>query len=719
MRGVLWSLTTQAALVALIVAVATTVALLLRSQRPLYVRYAFFAIAVATYYTTALLAALVGDGAVLASSRLISGGALVIAAVFFFDAILGEAGSVARARRRRTVFVGVLVAVVGATPLAQQLVVNGLLAAVILAVLAERAFAVLRRAREVESAAERARLRTLGYGGVVALLAYCCDLAALAGWSVPAVGGLLVAVYLYFISQALLLQRLLDLHELLGKALVFGTLALLLALVYGLLYVWVGERRGLFLSNTLVASSLILILFEPLKTYLEETATRVFFREHVTFARALRKIVRDLATVIELPQAIDTVLDQIYDSKRATHTAAFLLDQDGMGFVLQGHRGPRPTALLEGKAHPVVFAHLMKAQTPLLREAVVRRLAEAKGGAALTEGDVADAAKAKALPAAGPALDEALLRGLEALKADLVVPIRSGNAVVGLLTLKDERLSEAYASDEIAALIEVADQLAITVENSRLFGLLRERDRLAALGEMSAGLAHEIRNPLAAIKGAAQELDPKKIGGDEGELMQIIIDEVDRLNSVVTEFLDYARPFRGTFVPLSVNDAVKKTAQLMAHDLPKDVQLDVQLEDGLPDVNGDAERLQQVLINLILNAAEAMDRKGRITLSTQAAADAGDAALLGLKDRAQFVEVRVKDTGPGIPQKVLEQIFIPFYTTKPNGTGLGLALCQRIVQHHGGNIEVRSSEGRGAVFIIRLPSLGARKSAPPAELAAS
>jgi two-component system, NtrC family, sensor histidine kinase HydH len=658
----------------------------------------------------------VGDGAVLASSRLIAGGALVIAAVFFFDAILGEAGSVARARRRRTVVVGAAVAVIGATPLAREIVVNGVLAVIVLAVLAERAFAVLRRAWEVESNAERTRLRYLGYGGIGALLGYACDLASLAGWHVPAVGGLLVAVYLYFISQALLLQRLLDLHELLGKALVFGTLALLLALVYGLLYVWVGERRGLFLSNTLVASSLILILFEPLKTYLEETATRVFFREHLTFARSLRRLVRDLATVIELPQAIDTVLDELYDSKRATHTSIYLLDQDGMGFVLQGHRGPRPTALLEGKAHPVVFAHLMKAQTPLLREAVARRLGEAKSGDALTDGEQGDQAKQKSLPQGGPALDEALLRGLEALKADLVVPIRSGNAVVGLTTLKDERLSEAYASDEIAALIEVADQLAITVENSRLFGLLRERDRLAALGEMSAGLAHEIRNPLAAIKGAAQELDPRRIGGDDGELMQIIIDEVDRLNSVVTEFLDYARPFRGTFIPLSVNDAVKKTAQLMKQGVPHDVELEVALEDGLPDVNGDAERLQQVLINLILNAADAMGNKGKITLSTAAAADTADAALLGLKDRAQFVEVRVRDTGPGIPQKVLEQIFIPFYTTKPHGTGLGLALCQRIVQHHGGNIEVRSSEGRGTTFIVRLPSLGARKSAPPLDV---
>jgi signal transduction histidine kinase len=245
-----------------------------------------------------------------------------------------------------------------------------------------------------------------------------------------------------------------------------------------------------------------------------------------------------------------------------------------------------------------------------------------------------------------------------------------------------------------------------------LFGLLRERDRLAALGEMSAGLAHEIRNPLAAIKGAAQELDPGRVGGDDGELMQIIIDEVNRLNTVVVEFLDYARPFRGTFVALSANDAVKRTVQLMQHDLRKEgseVELTLDLQEDLPDVSGDAERLQQVLINLVLNAADAMKRKGKITVSTKKSADMTDAALWTLKEPKQFVEVRVKDEGPGIAPQLLEQIFIPFFTTKARGTGLGLALCQRIVQHHGGSMEVRSVEGHGATFVIRLPAVPQKK----------
>ncbi|OGQ25285.1 MAG: hypothetical protein A2138_16755 [Deltaproteobacteria bacterium RBG_16_71_12] len=681
-------------------AVATTIALLLRTRRPLTVRFAAMAASVAAYYTGVLGSAIAGDRLALLSARVIAGGFIVVTASIFFDTILGEISGVARRRRRVPFAIAALVVVTGMTPWVREPWVSGPLVALVVLTLALRVRAVLARAARVDSQAERTRLRYLGIGGLVALLASQLDVLAAVGVGAPAIGGIVVAVYLYFISQALLKSRLLDLHELLGKALVFGTLALLLALVYGALNIAIGDRRGLFLSTTMVASSLILILFEPAKAALEEAAARIFFREQLTFARGLRRLVRDLQTVIELPSALNTVLDEIYDSKRATHAGVWLLERDGMSFVLQGHRGPPPAKLLDAKTHPALFAHLLKSQTPVLREAIARRLVEPEKSKEALTGDQ---------PRPAPTTqDEALVRGLDALNADLVVPLRAQGGVAGLLCLRDERLADAFASDEIAALIEVADQLAITIENSRLFGVLRERDRLAALGEMSAGLAHEIRNPLAAIKGAAQELDPKRIGGDDGELMQIIIDEVNRLNVVVTEFLDYARPFRGTFVPMSLNDAVRRTTQLMQHDLA-DVEMVVELQSDLPDVSGDAERLQQVMINLILNAADAMGRKGRLTITTKTSADLSDLALWSLKGPRMFVEVRIKDEGPGIPTRLLEQIFIPFFTTKARGTGLGLALCQRIIQHHGGAIEVRSIEGHGATFVVRLPALPQKK----------
>jgi signal transduction histidine kinase len=693
-----FTLQTLSSLVAITLGIATPLALLLRSTRTSTLRFAMFALSIAAYHGALLTTALVDDVGYAAQARALAGAAVYVTATQFLDAVLGESTARARRRWRFVVAAGAIGAIVGVSPLVRFMPVAVLLATFVIGALGWRVATVLWRAAHVESAAERTRLFTLGIGGVACLVTSSLDLLALAHVPVPSVGGFALAAYLYFIMQALIVRRLLDLHELLGKALVFGATALLLASVYGVLVVWMGEAEGAFLANTVVAASLVLVLFDPLRTVLEETATRVFFREQLSFAVDLRRLVQVLQTTIELRSAIDVTLDALYDSKRVTHASLFLVENDGMGFVLQSHRGPSPVAVLEGKAHPVVFAHLLKAATPLLREALTRRAVDVRAESLTDEG------QKKPLAA-----DEAFLRGLDALQADLVVPLRAGTSIVGLLCLKDERLSDAYASDEIAALMELADQLAINVENSRLFGLLRERDRLATLGEMSAGLAHEIRNPLAAIKGAAQVLDPARIGGDDGELMQIIVDEVDRLNTVVSGFLDYARPFRGTFSAVSVNDAARRTAQLMAHDLGADVKLAIDLRDDVPDVNGDAERLQQVLINLILNAADAMQRKGTITISTSVVSDGPDRASLEGRKPARSVELRVRDDGPGIAKATLEQIFIPFFTTKERGTGLGLALCQRIVQHHGGTIEVRSSEGRGTTFVIRLPAIESRR----------
>src|SRR6185437_14926316 len=237
----------------------------------------------------------------------------------------------------------------------------------------------------------------------------------------------------------------------------------------------------------------------------------------------------------------------------------------------------------------------------------------------------------------------------------------------------------------------------------------KERDRLAALGQMAAGLAHEIRNPLGSIKGAAQFLQPSLRAGvaspaGEGtkEFLDIIVEEVNRLNKIVSQFLDYARPYRGEQKPLEVADVLKKTLSL----LPKDPQESGALEvvtsfaDKMPPVRADAEQLLQVFLNLSLNAIQAIPAggaAGKVYISTalRRATRRGAAAA--------FLEVRFRDTGVGIPAGDLKNLFIPFFTTKDKGTGLGLPISQRIIENHGGTIEVRSQPGEGATFTVLLP----------------
>jgi two-component system, NtrC family, sensor histidine kinase HydH len=246
------------------------------------------------------------------------------------------------------------------------------------------------------------------------------------------------------------------------------------------------------------------------------------------------------------------------------------------------------------------------------------------------------------------------------------------------------------------------------LENSKLYEKIRERDRLAALGEMAAGLAHEIRNPLGAIKGAAQCLDPKRLPGEDGEFLGVIVEEVNRLNGVVTAFLDYARPLKQSFGPTDLNEVVTRTMRLIQNDVPKQIELAVQMDLTVPRVDADAEQLKQVLINLVQNAVQAIgEAGGRITVGTVKPDRFGE--FRG--NMNEFVEVRVSDTGPGIPLDQQQHIFVPFFTTKQKGTGLGLAICQRIVKNHGGTISVHSKPGEGCTFVIRLPALPAEPQA--------
>ena len=266
--------------------------------------------------------------------------------------------------------------------------------------------------------------------------------------------------------------------------------------------------------------------------------------------------------------------------------------------------------------------------------------------------------------------------------------------------LRDERLRNAFGIDDIDQFRTLAAQIAITLENSRVYERMKERDRLAALGEMAAGLAHEIRNPLGAIKGAAQLLvgpDGRPIGdtSESVEFIGIIVDEVNRLNRVVSQFLDYARPYKGELSEIDVGEVVKKTLALLEQEAAGKVAIDATFAEGLPQVRADAEQLRQVFLNLGLNAIQAMTDGGRLSVST--------AKRPGRRGAPASVEIRFRDTGPGIPRERLRNLFIPFFTTKEKGTGLGLPISQRIVTQHGGTIEVRSEPGKGSTFTVLLP----------------
>jgi signal transduction histidine kinase len=251
----------------------------------------------------------------------------------------------------------------------------------------------------------------------------------------------------------------------------------------------------------------------------------------------------------------------------------------------------------------------------------------------------------------------------------------------------------------------LAVQIGVVIDNSRQYRRMQERDRLAALGQMAAGLAHEVKNPLGAIKGAAQllsdPLDRTRLGSVELEFVGIILEEVERLDRVVGSVLDYARPSKGELGAVDLNAVVRRTVTLLATDRAEDCEIVTQLSGDLPPVRADAEQLRQVLINLVRNAVQAMGGQGTVQVST--AIHAEPPAAISSAPAGEWAEVSVRDAGPGIAPQVLKNLFVPFFTTKDRGTGLGLAISQRMVEDMGGRIEVMSHLGDGATFTVLLP----------------
>ena len=289
-----------------------------------------------------------------------------------------------------------------------------------------------------------------------------------------------------------------------------------------------------------------------------------------------------------------------------------------------------------------------------------------------------------------------------------------GSWLLGVLGFRDERLEGAFDLDDIDVFRRLATECARTIESSQVYERVKERDRLAAIGEMAAGLAHEIRNPLGAIKGAAQLIvdqdgQPITKAADIAEWLHVIVEEVDRLNNVVTQFLDYARPSKSDSIelgPIDINDVVQRTAALLeTYESAAEIALEVRLDELIPPVAGDPEQLRQVFLNLGLNALQALEPGGTLEIVTTRRRR----SRLGY---GSFAEIRFRDTGVGIPPDAIPNLFIPFFTTKQRGTGLGLAISQRIVTQHGGTIEVRSSPGMGSTFSVFLPALGPSRPGP-------
>ena len=562
-----------------------------------------------------------------------------------------------------------------------------------------------RAANAAEGTATAPRLRYLFYASLVAIV--------FGSPALTAIGPVVTAVYLYFVAQTLQRERLLELPELAARIL---TLTLMIVSVTGLLallLLWIPfDKPGgwsLFFFNSAVAAFAVIVLLDPVRREFESWVESWLFRDRAELRALLVDLRIKLLNVIDPDEMVQVVLEELAESKRVTKASVFLVDARGTSLTLSRDIGEAPLTLTRldlAKRRPLL--ERMRTQGPQLRDVLERERERVARELQIELQDCLDA--------------------LAELGAALAVPIQAISLeepnrrpeLLGALFVNDERLIEPFSSEEVDLFERLASQAAITMQNSAVYEQRKERERLAALGEMAAGLAHEIRNPLGAIKGGVQVLETSLVDPDpvSQEFLGVIVEEVDRLNRVVTQFLSYSRPYSGEMQRVDLPEVVRATIRLIPQERVERIRVDfgvfvdtpgelpaadasslsLTLEPHAPPVRGDPQALRQVLHNLVLNALDATEEQeppGTVWIELEHRAR-------GLPD-TDAVAITVRDDGPGLSSQTMPNLFVPFHTTKSGGTGLGLPISQRIVENHNGMIAASNNPDAGASFTVLLP----------------
>jgi signal transduction histidine kinase len=298
---------------------------------------------------------------------------------------------------------------------------------------------------------------------------------------------------------------------------------------------------------------------------------------------------------------------------------------------------------------------------------------------------------------------------LERIEIRIIVPLLVMNHVTGMVMLGRKESGDAFTREELELLTTLLSQSALAFENALLYEEQKQRlkkmfraDRLATIGQIAAGAAHEIRNPLTSIRSTIQYLKKSETSGDKVGMLGELMAEVDRIDAIIHGLLSFSKPVTPQKERVDLTTLLQQVLTLTASTARKN---QVIIRFSSPEqpvlIKADPSQMKQVFINIVLNAIQGIQEKGELTIQIEPQ-EQRDERGENLFYRIQFI-----DTGIGIPEDKLELIFDPFFTTKKDGTGLGLSICYGIIQQHGGDIEVKSVHGKspsGTTVTIMMPA---------------
>jgi two-component system NtrC family sensor kinase len=541
--------------------------------------------------------------------------------------------------------------------------------------------------RRTDLPARKNQLKYVIYASLVGFIGGGTSFLPIVEAPIPPVGAPLTYFYTFPIAYAIARYRLMDIDVVLKKSVTYAVLLSALLIPCFLIMI-LGQRLAfgsVDYNFSLIALLLFIVvgfLFPKFRFKTEDALEKVLFQKRVDYRETLLRSSREMVSIVDLEDLSNSLVKTVSRALRTGTSSLYLLDEAKGVYNLKANIGR------EKELYPKALA--------LRSDPLIQRLNGTQEGIVKEELEMAQ--------------DESsglqVAEKMGELEAEVSVPITSKDKLIGILNLGHKEEKEIYSSEDLELLSTLANQAAVAIENARLYenlkqsqDTLRRADRLSSLGLLTAGLAHEIRNPLVAIRTFTQLLPERYDDAEFREGFQgLALKEVDRICGLINDLLSFARPSRPNVAEESMNDVVDGIARILETEAKeKAVEIRRDFALNLPRVWIDREQMKQVFMNLILNAIQAMGEGGSIFIATRLASrnDPGHAG--------QFVQVEVRDTGVGIPPENLDHIFDPFFTSKEEGSGLGLSISHQIVQEHGGYVTVESKAGSGTTFFINLP----------------
>ncbi|MDJ0787581.1 MAG: ATP-binding protein [Myxococcota bacterium] len=528
-------------------------------------------------------------------------------------------------------------------------------------------------------------------------------------WSVGLLG---FFVFPLAVAYGIVRKDLFDIRVVARSSAAYGAVTLAITGVFALL---VTSADALFNRFSLNARSpafsvlflfLAILAFNPLRVRLQAWVDRTFDRDRTRYRQALREISEAMVSMLSVKEIVDRILIAVTDTMGVDRAMVLLVDDASEELQVEAVRGD-----WDREASEASFA----ADHPICRALWMRRRS-------LVREDFDDEED--------PETREECRDVFDLLDAELLMPILFGVDLLGVIAVARKVSGERLGPDDLQLLRTLANQSSIAIENAKAFdeiaqlnetlearveertqelretqALLVQSEKMRSLGQLVAGVAHELNNPIGFVHANLQLLDDyigRLVQGDMdpakrartreaiGKLLGRSREGTERVKQIVRDLRTFSRTDYAELQEVDLEQEIDSTLSLMEPRLKGGVEI-VRDYQGLPTIRCFASQLNQVFMNLLMNACDAMEGKGKITVRTRATGDG--------------VELHFEDDGPGIPADVQERIFDPFFTTKPvgKGTGLGLSLSHGIIERHGGSMVVSSVPGEGAHFTISLP----------------